>query len=244
MIPARKIPFFVRWFSAQVEKRITQTFSRVHMRELEQLSNALNSGPALVVSNHTAWWDPMFSILIGHRLLRADSFAMMDAENLERLPFLGRVGGFGVYLKDPVDRRRVLRYTAKLLNDAGRLVWIFPEGRERPRSIGVDEFLPGAAMIARLSPKTAVVPVGIRYEFLGREHPEAFVSIGEPLRRVNDIDSACRAQRQAVQRELEKIDEVIREPTANNGFEVILERPPSRGATFAERLLAILTRYR
>ena len=83
----------------------------------------------LVVSNHTAWWDPLVAILLSHRILNTDGFALMDAKNLRRLPCFGRVGAFGVDLDDQRDGARAIRYAAKLLIakelSRRRLVWIF-----------------------------------------------------------------------------------------------------------------------
>ena len=160
MIPHKKSALFIRWFAKQVEKQIRKTFSAVHIKGLSNLQEAVNDGPVLAVSNHLSWWDPMFIIVIGHRLIRADAYAMMDAKNLKRLPFLGRIGGFGVELDNPRDNKRVLKYTAGLLNEPGRLVWMFPQGEERPSTAPIDDFKRGAALIAAMSGVPNVVQTG------------------------------------------------------------------------------------
>jgi 1-acyl-sn-glycerol-3-phosphate acyltransferase len=243
VIPARKSPAFARWFTKQSVKRIRKMFSRVYVRGADRLREAAAAGPVSAVSNHTSWWDPLFAIYVANELCRLDSYAMMDAKNLKRMPFLGRVGGFGFYPDDPADRRRVLRYAAELLDNPGRLVWIFPEGGERPRSVGVDAFKPGAAIVAERAKVDAVVPIGLRYEFSGREHPEAYVSIGEPLRPTNDIDAACLAQADAVRAELRAVDAFVRRHDDEAGFVLTLESGPSGISAFSERLLSFFTRY-
>jgi len=245
VIPARKSPFFVRWFTGQVDKRIRKMFSRVRVRGLDALQETLREAPVIVVSNHTSWWDPMFCILVGHRLLTCDAYAMMDASNLLRLPFLGRVGGFGVHLDDPADRKRVLRYTRDLLGAPGRLVWIFPQGTERPRVAPLDDFKPGAAIIARTTPDVRVVPVGIRYELRGVPGPEAILSIGPPLEAQTDVETARLAQQAAVTRELETIDRFLMTAEGAAEFQTVRKRAPaSPGERLAERILAFFTRYR
>lgn len=241
MIPAKKSPRFVRWFTKQAEKRIRRMFSRVYVRGERRLVEVCAESPVLLVSNHTSWWDPMLSIYLAHGLVRADAFAMMDAANLKKLPFLGRIGGFGFHLDDAADRRRVLKYAANLLDRPGRLVWMFPEGAERPRAVGVDEFKPGAAIIARWAKGCPVIPVGLRYEFGGREHPEAFVSIGEPLEADDDVDAARQAQRDAVIRQLDTIDGFVRERN-NDEFVLKMKQNPPRIDALAERILSFFTR--
>lgn len=245
MIPARKSPFFVRWFTKQVDKRIRKTFSRVRIRGIETLQATVSSHPVIVVSNHTSWWDPMFCILVGHNLLSCDAYAMMDAKNLLRLPFLGRVGGFGVHLDDPADRKQVLRYARTLLGAPGRLVWIFPQGRERPRAAPLDDFKPGAAIIARTVADVQVVPVAIRYELRGVPGPEAILSIGPPLAAESDVETARLAQQAAVIRELEAIDRYLVSGEGSDDFQTVRKRPSaSWGDRLAERILALFTRYR
>ena len=248
MIPARKSARFVRWFTRQVEKRIRADFSAVHIRGEETLRAALERGPVLVVANHTAWWDPMLAIYLAYRRIGADAFAMMDAKNLKRLPFLGRTGGFGFHLDDPTDRRRVLKYAADLLSESesNRLVWIFPEGAERPRALNVDVFRPGAAIIAKWvqgSRPVSVVPVGLRYEFRNAARPEAFISIGDPVPPQDDVTAAAEAQRSAVRAELACIDRFVMRESETDGFVRALHRSPSRLSAAAERMLSFFTRY-
>ncbi len=243
MIPAKKNSAFVKWFTAQTVKRITKMFSKVYIRGDKLAAETLISYPCLFVSNHTSWWDPMFSIYLGHELFKADAFAMMDAANLEKLPFLGRIGGFGVYLNKPADGRRALKYAADILDRPGRMVWIFPEGAERPRAEGTDEFKPGAAVTAKWAQLENIFPVGLRYVFCGREHPEAYISIGEPLNWSDDIDSNRIAQQNAVLEQLEIIDKFVRDRSDQHGFVLKIEAPISKASAFAEKMLAFLTRY-
>ena len=102
MIPARPGPLFAWWFARDAEKRIAHAFSSVRVHGLEALRDTRAAGdPALVIANHTAWWDPLVAIYLTRRLVRWDAYAMMDAKNLRRLPFFAKVGAFGVDLDDP-----------------------------------------------------------------------------------------------------------------------------------------------
>ena len=139
MIPARKHRLFRWWFSGHARSRLRAAFSAVRAEGMDHLRAALAAGPALIVSNHTSWWDPMVVLYLTERVLRCDGHAMMDAANLRRLPFFAMVGAFGVDLADPADGASAMRYAARLLSAPGRMVWVFPQGRERPAAGDGDE---------------------------------------------------------------------------------------------------------
>lgn len=131
MIPARKSRWFTAWFARHARARIAGTFGRVLVSGADELRAACAAGPVLVVANHTSWWDPLVALWLTNVVVHVDSFAMMDAANLRRLPFFGKVGAFGVDLDEAADGASAIRYAARLLDAPGRVVWIYPEGRER-----------------------------------------------------------------------------------------------------------------
>ena len=107
MIPARPSTFLKWWFGGVVRSRMLKTFSEVRIRGLEHVRDLTSRHPILFVSNHTSWWDPMFLIYLSTRLVTLQGYALMDAKNLRKLPFLGRLAGYGVDLDDPEDRSAV-----------------------------------------------------------------------------------------------------------------------------------------
>ena len=232
MIPARKSRWFSAWFSRHCEGRLRRSFEQVRVHGLERLAEAGAKGSVLLVSNHTAWWDPLVAIWLTQRLLQLDSFAMMDAKNLRRLPFFAKVGAFGVDLDDPLDRSRVLRHAAKLLRRERTLVWIFAQGDERPVTEPL-AFRPGTTILARLAPRAQVVPLALRYEMGKTERPVALISIGEP------IAAGC-AHEDAVAAELARIETWVRAP--NEDFRPVLQAPRSWLGALAEWWLGRFTR--
>lgn len=231
MIPAEKSAF-VTWFLARdAESRLRRSFHAWHVHGLAHLQSAVRAGPVLVVSNHSSWWDPIVLQWLCHRVLRCDAFAMMDAKNLVRLPFFRKVGAFGVDLASARDGVRAIRYSAGLLDRPGRLVWVFPQGRETPVSRPLS-FRPGSAAIARLA-TTTVVPVALRYEMGATPKPELWLSVGEAFEGKEQT-----AQEAAVARELERIDECLE----TDGFAVLHRQSESGLSRFAEASLSWLTR--
>jgi 1-acyl-sn-glycerol-3-phosphate acyltransferase len=242
MIPARKSEGFVRWFSGDAERRIKRSFDAVRVRGLDAMRAALARGPMLVVSNHTAWWDPLVALFVGVRLLGADAYALMDARNLERLPFFGKAGAIGVDLGDPADGARAIRYAAKLLAGTNRLLWIFAQGREVPITVRPLGFRPGSGEIARLA-GASVIPAALRYEVGGTPKPALWVSLGDPLAHGAGRRGVHRAHEELVTGELDRIERAI----AGDGvdeFAGIHSRRPDPRFALAEFALAWLTRPR
>ena len=233
MIEAKKSRWFAAWFARHCEGRIRRSFDEVHVHGLDVLR--ATTTPVLIVSNHTAWWDPVVAIWLTQRLLRLDSYAMMNGANLRRLPFFAKIGAFGVDLEDPSDGARSLRYAARLLRDGRRTVWIFAQGDERPITEPL-AFRPGSAELARLAPGCVVVPLALRYEMGNVERPRLYVSIGSPLPRTDRAGHEA-----AVGAELTRIDTWLR--TARGAqFECIMHAQPSWWGAVAERMLSWFTR--
>lgn len=214
-----------------------ETFGALRVAGLDHVRDALGQGPVLVVSNHTAWWDPLTVLVLTVRHLDADAYALMDATNLRALPFFGLVGAFGVERGDARDGARAVRYASRLLDGPRRLVWIFPQGREVPTDAPL-AFHGGAGATARRARAARVVPAGLRYEFRGGPRPEAFVAFGRPMSA--DVDDRV-AQAAAVAHQLAQVAEALASGELE-AFSPLFEAPPRR--SFAEAALAWLTRPR
>ncbi len=231
MIPADKSAFLTWFLARDAESRLRKSFHAWHLRGIERLEEELRAGSVLVVSNHSSWWDPIVLQWMCHRVLRCDAFAMMDAKNLARLPFFRKVGAFGVDLESARDGVRAIRYSANLLDRPGRLVWVFPQGKETPITRPL-EFRPGAAAIARIG-RASVIPIAIRYEMGATPNPELWVSVGAPIA---GKDQA--AQEAGVARELARIDAAL----DTDEFSVAHRQSVSGMSRLAEASLSWLTR--
>lgn len=241
MIGAAKTRWFNAWFARHARARIERTFGRVLVHGLEDVRRLKQDASLLLVANHSTWWDALVALYASELLLGGGGYAMMDAANLARLPFFRRVGAFGVDLSSATDGARGIRYAGKLLGQAGRAVWVFPQGRERS-PFGPLELLPGAAQIARIQKRAVVVPVGLRYVFAGTERPDLRISFGAPLTRTTDVDDGVRAQQRGIEGELVRIDRAFVDAAVPDGFRVLFEHRPGALGHLAERVLATLFR--
>jgi 1-acyl-sn-glycerol-3-phosphate acyltransferase len=241
VIPARKQRLFNSWFAGHARTRLERAFERVRVHGLARAQALSASAPLLVVSNHTSWWDPLLVLHTSQHLLGADGHALMDAANLRRLPFFAMVGAFGVDLGDPGDGARAIRYAARLLDEARRLVWIFPQGRERPVTERPLAFQGGSAEIARVARRAVTLPAAIRYELGATEKPVAYLSFGDPLPPERDLARARAAQERAVEAEMDRIELAVR-GAGEPPFDDVLGAPAGPIDDVASRALARLTR--
>lgn len=233
MIPARPSALFRSLFAAHVRGRVRARFSGLWVEGLATARAALAEGPLIVVANHACWWDPLVALLLSEAL-RADGRAMMDARNLRRLPFFRLLGAFGVDLDAPRDGALALRYAGRHLRGPGRLVWIFPQGRERPEDPRPLGFLGGSLALLRLAPQARVLPVAMRFSFLGQERPEIRVAIGAPSR-----PTTLRELEEPVEALLDGLDRGRGAPATG---EALLLARPARLSSWAERALGLLVR--
>jgi len=180
VIPAYKWEWFSRWFAGQAAKRLRRQFGALNIRGLEHLKAAAQTGPVVVASNHTAWWDGLVALYLIERVAKLDGYALMDETNLRRFAFFARAGGVGVDPHSAQDGARVIRYAQQLLANSRRVLWVFPQGTERPIDTRPLDFLPGARDIARRA-KAQLLPVALRYEFSKESKPELWISIGSGL---------------------------------------------------------------
>lgn len=244
MIPARKSARFERWFANHVSGRIGRDLQRVQIAGAPVIQQALDRSPVLLVSNHTSWWDVMFCVYVAHRTLRGcDAFAMMDAENLRRLPFFARIGAFGVERAQAGQglARESIDYAAGLLAAPGRLVWVFAQGDERPSTLRPLGFRRGAAVVAHARPEATLVPLAFRYELQNTAKPYAYLAFGPPVARGADVEATTAALEAAVTAQLDRIDAHLC-GARDAGFITVSKARPSRLERFAEWALARFNR--
>lgn len=239
MIPAAKQRLFNAWFASHARGRIRRSFASVRVFGLARARALAAERPLLVVSNHTSWWDPLVVLHASQHLLGTDGYALMDAKNLRRLPFFAMVGAFGVDLDEPSDGAAAIRYAARLLDAPGKLVWVFPQGRERPITERPLGFRLGSAAIARVARRAATVPAALRYEVAGTERPEMYVSFGDAIEVDRDAARGREAQERAVEVEMDRIERAVRGEIVQ-GFEEVFRSGESAAGGLASKALAWL----
>jgi 1-acyl-sn-glycerol-3-phosphate acyltransferase len=182
-VPARRLqaprPWVLSLARAYTRRRVQRGLDGLYVAGLEAAREHSQKGPLLIAANHTSWWDPLLALLLDDAL-GGGGRALMDQQNLERLPFFGWLGAL------PLDRRTGPRARAGMqlavdhLRESGQKVWIYPQGRQRPSWVRPLDLHRGVAVIARLS-GAPVLPVSVAYGFREHHLPAAFVQICAPL---------------------------------------------------------------
>ncbi len=192
-----------RWY---VRRELARALDGLHVSGLDGVRRVAREHPVILAANHVGWWDS-FLVVALDEALGTEGFALMDAENLCRIPFFVRLGAV------PLDRglpRAGLRAGAALLGGPGRALWIFPQGSHRPAHLRPLAFEPGIRLLARLAPGAAVIPTAFEYAFGEGHYPAAYADFGEsiPAERVAAADGV-RVLEAAVAAGLERIDAAL-----------------------------------
>ena len=140
-----------------------------------------SSLPALFYANHASWWDGWLAFFLFHERWRNQGYLMMEERQLRRYRFFQRCGCFSVDRQDAREALRSVVYAADLLRgQAGRALWIFPQGEIRPNDRRPLVTYSGAAHVACRAAPVRCVPVALRLEFFGEQRPEALIRLGAP----------------------------------------------------------------
>lgn len=234
MYTARPSRPLIRIISAYFERRAHGTFHAIRVRGLDRLRpwsidappDGDGIGPLIIVANHTSWWDAAMPIIISHRILGHDVYAMMTLPEVVAHPFFRRVGAFSIDRENPRSAMRSIDYAAGLMAGRRRVIWIYPQGEIVHGESRPIRCQSGAARLAaRIAPCT-IIPVAFRYELFREERPGGWISVGEPFRlpageRINARELNREIER-ALTAEVDRLrDDILAERTEE--FELLLK---------------------
>jgi phytoene desaturase len=128
---------------------------------------------------HVSWWDGLLLMPLDDELGRAGR-ALMDANNLAGVPYLGPLGVVPLDRTSPQRMRAGLRAAVAFLSGPGRAMYVFPQGRQRPHHLRPLGLSRGANWLAEQS-GAQLVPVALGYGFREAHVPAAVVSFGAPV---------------------------------------------------------------
>lgn len=172
-------PDFLSFARVYSRRRVAHGLDGLWVSGLERARAALAAGPLIFAANHVAWWDTLLLIVLDEAL-GGTGWAVMDAVNLRRLPFMGWVGALPLDRSSPERSRRCLEASADLLDRPGRALWIFPQGRQRPAYLRPLDLKPGIGIAHDHNP-VDIVAVSVNYVFLERDRPAAVVRFSAPI---------------------------------------------------------------
>ncbi|MFT5683527.1 MAG: 1-acyl-sn-glycerol-3-phosphate acyltransferase [Myxococcota bacterium] len=196
-------PWFRTLAGQYARRKLKKSLDGVYVGGLEAACAFRKHSPVLLAANHVAWWDALLLLPLDDAL-GGSGRAVMDAENLSRLPFFGWLGALPLDRSSPARSRKGLRTAADHLQQPGSAVWIFPQGEQRPAWIRPLALQRGVQLLSRLS-KAPILPVSIQYGFREHANPTAVVDFGPPI--PDDVSDPMAALEAALCDGLSRIDD-------------------------------------
>ncbi|WP_226578186.1 lysophospholipid acyltransferase family protein [Halobacillus litoralis] len=173
---AHKRPFIEWGFS-----RFNRLFLRAHFSTIYFDPPATTSNRStLFLINHSTWWDPLFIYYMNDQLIHSDGYGMMHEDGIRRFPFFKSIGAYSVNSEDKRHMMASLKYSIELLN-AGKTVWIFPQGEEQHLEKRPLQFFSGISYLVQKCPDIDVVPVSLYYSLEHSRKPNAYLKVGDPV---------------------------------------------------------------
>lgn len=179
MLEAEKSVLFEMIFAIYNRNLLKRKFHSLQISGLDILRKKEANTPLIIYVNHSSWWDGLVAFQISNAL-KMDSFIMMEEKQLKKLNVFRKLGAFSVVRENPFEAIKSINYAAQLLKEKpARALWIFPQGEILNNDIRPIKFYKGILKIINKVGKCLVVPIALRYEFLGEYKPEIFINIGE-----------------------------------------------------------------
>lgn len=135
-----------------------------------------NHTSALILVNHSSWWDGLITFYLSETICPFDSYAMMSEQGLDAFPFFNKIGAFSVDTTSATSVRHALRYSTQLLAEE-KAVWMFPQGEEQPLEKRPLAFQPGGAFIIKQAPPIPVYFVTYYFVMAGEQKPRLYIDI-------------------------------------------------------------------
>ena len=177
---ARRSALALRLARAYARRAAAASLDGVWASGLPSTRAALAEGPLIVAANHVSWWDPLMLVLLDEAL-GGESAVLMDADNLRRLPYMRWLGAIPLERRQGTSPRGGLRAAAEWLDRPGRVLFIFPQGKQRPAHLRPLGFQRGVELLARMS-GAGVAPMALTYGWREAQHPSAAIALGAVAR--------------------------------------------------------------
>ncbi len=200
MLPAKKSPFWNKViYSVLMKPALRGGFHAVRMRQAQPFPKDM---PVIVFGNHSAWWDGHMPMAANEARWHRDGYVMVEDTQLARYGFFRYCGAFSVNRSDGRSAMQSVAYAVERLTEApNRMLLIFPQGEILANDVRPLKFFPGMGHIVKKAAQAgpvALIPFALRYEFIGEQKPEAFMSVGAPAIATAPVDAkAITAQMEA-----------------------------------------------
>ncbi|KIL25842.1 hypothetical protein B4134_2588 [Bacillus safensis] len=134
--------------------------------------------PVLYLANHSSWWDGLIIFLLTEKASGLDHYMMMEEKQLKQYAFFRKLGAFPVHKENLKSVKQALMM-AKENMQAGRAVWLFPQGKIMHQDVRPLELEGGASFLVRQFEQVVVKPVTLHYTFNQFQKPTVSAVFGE-----------------------------------------------------------------
>jgi 1-acyl-sn-glycerol-3-phosphate acyltransferase len=137
----------------------------------------------IFVATHHGWHDGYLIFQVVNALGRR---SLDWIQEYHAFPLFGKVGGMPFPAHQPAIRAATVKKTIRLMRDEGRSLILFGEGILHR---GPDIWSVGRSLevVAKQVPEAVILPIAIRYDMSVHERPEAFITVGEPVVRGENL---------------------------------------------------------
>ncbi len=234
MLTAQKNSFLnALLYRLLIRSAVRQSFHGVYYRQ-NSPTPSHDGPPVIFFANHSAWWDAHLAMVFNEQIWRRDAYVMVEDAQLRRYPFFRYMGAFSVSRTNPRAAAASMKYAARLLRaEPNRLMLIFPQGEIQANDLRPFKLFRGTGAIARESAPCLAYPLALRYEFIGEQKPDAFISIGSPIHIETSSTTAKDLTEEMTLRLTTEMDQMREDVIARNfsGFTALL-----RGSLSINRL--------
>jgi hypothetical protein len=192
-----------------VRPALRSAFARVSHRSMPLPGPEV---PVIWYGNHSSWWDGYVPFAMNRLVWKREAYVMIEHTQLSRYGFFRWAGGFSVDRSNARSAVQSINYASKLLATAkNRALLIYPQGEILANDTRPLRFFSGVGHIVKSVVQAhgacALVPLALRYEFIGEQKPEAFVSSGTPrlLESITDLKQLTEDMEAALTAELDAL---------------------------------------
>lgn len=174
MIEASHHPFLTKFFNWYVPFILNKDFQKVHIDGNWVPTNMAS----LIIGNHFSWWDGFWALYLNNLFLKKRFHAMMLEKQLERHPFLSKIGAFSV---NPGSRSVVksIDYCAQLLSNDGNCVAMYPQGKISSMTSPLFDFGKGIEKVIQKSKDVQLLFYAAFIDYFSDRKPSLYLYISE-----------------------------------------------------------------
>ncbi|MGM0589464.1 MAG: lysophospholipid acyltransferase family protein [Bacteroidota bacterium] len=182
-IPARENRLFIAIFRWYVRWLFSRKFDALWLR---QIYEPTADESTIYFLNHTSWWDGLIPFLLNEFHFHQHARAVMEDQQMREFPFFSRIGAFSINRSNPRSALQSLRYGLDYLQQSGRSLFIYPEGKIIPPEQSPTSFEGGLAwMLDQITSNSRnsirVVPIGIYTHLMDSARPTLLLNVAAPV---------------------------------------------------------------